>query len=99
MLETFELAATRPLETQLVEGGERITFLDAAKRRPNMRFIRMEWSKDGTYAFVLSEGDGRVEILRDYGANAAGSAGGFLAERSSDLAALLGQARAGILDG
>ena len=47
----------------------------------------------------LGEGDGRVEIFRDYGADAAGRAGGFLAERSSDLAALFDQARAGILDG
>ena len=47
----------------------------------------------------LGEGDGRVKIVRDHGADAAGRAGGFLAERSSDLAALFDQAHAGILDG
>ena len=47
----------------------------------------------------LGEGDGRVEIVRDHGADASGCAGGFLAERYHDLAALFDQARAGILDG
>ena len=47
----------------------------------------------------LGEGDGRFEIVRDHGADAAGRAGGFLAERSSNLAALFDQARTGILDG
>ena len=47
----------------------------------------------------LGVGDDRVEIVRDHGADAAGRAGGFLAKRSSDLAALFDQARAGILDG